>query len=153
MLTFLLLQGLGGGPCGILAGTGGGSIYLWDSLTQLEPLQLGRPLDDPPYYDRAVTTKEVSNLIFNVPVTCLAATDEVVVNGFCSGAMRVMRLHGPLASECILPASLPPRLDVAPQNVQQFMGGDDLQSSFLDPLSSSPVVYIPDLIGGSREMS
>ncbi len=92
-----------------MAGTGDGSIYLWESLTQLEPLQLGRPLDDPPYFDRVIASKVVTDLVFDTPVSCLAATDEIVVNGFDSGALRIVRFNGNGESACVFPPPGSPR--------------------------------------------
>jgi hypothetical protein len=73
---------------------------VWEGLTQLEPLKLGRALDDPPYFDRVVANKVVTDLVFGTWVTCLAATDEIVVNGFNSGAIRILRVNNELGSGC-----------------------------------------------------
>jgi hypothetical protein len=76
------VQGWGEGPAGVLGGTADGRICLVGRADK--GLPVGWALADPPpqYHDR--------------PVTCLAATDQVVVNGFTNGTLRVMRLDTPL---------------------------------------------------------
>jgi hypothetical protein len=74
------VQGLGNGPAGVLAGTWEGPICLLERLNKPRPL--GTSLEEQP--------------LKYVPITCLAATDEVVVNGFYNGALRVIRMNTPL---------------------------------------------------------
>jgi hypothetical protein len=67
---------------------------MWDCLTNLEadPAPPGQPQLGPAHV-APPDDWDLLRLAANKPVTCLAATDEVVVNGFNgSGSLRFMRM-------------------------------------------------------------
>lgn len=76
-----LVQGLGEGPDRILVGTESGSICMWECREDAEEVPICWLLGD--------------HACPGVEVTCLAATDQVVINGFADGAMRIMRVDSP----------------------------------------------------------
>jgi hypothetical protein len=77
------MQGLGDGPAGVLVGTGDGRICLVGRHNKCLPL--GWALGGSP------------SRYHQLGVTCLAATDQVVVNGFLNGTLRITKLD---ASSC-----------------------------------------------------
>lgn len=72
------VQGVGEGPERILAGTTAGSICMWDCGDDPQQLPICWSLGD--------------HACPFAAVSCLAATDQLVVNGFKDGALRIMRV-------------------------------------------------------------
>jgi hypothetical protein len=76
-----MAQGLGEGPAKVLAGTEDGRICLVESEDQPHRVHWtlgGRQYDDT-----------------RIRITCMAATDQVVVAGYGNGDMRVSRMGTP----------------------------------------------------------
>ncbi len=81
----VLMQGLGERPAGVLAGASDGSICLLENMAKAGAARL---LDT--YIERRGLRPWTG-----VPVSCLAATDEIVVNGFDDGGIQVIRMANP----------------------------------------------------------
>lgn len=111
------MQGIGEGPAGILAGTPDGSLGMWKSLNNPEQaqqhydylrshvVQPPAPIVQPPPPAPVLAPVQAAHLQgpfmwpldqlpfdLNHQVTCLAATDEVVVNGFTNTKIRIARM-------------------------------------------------------------
>jgi hypothetical protein len=84
-----LMQGLGEGPARLLAGASDGSICLLEDVTEAEAACLL-----PEYVERRGLRP-----CANVKLSCMAATDEVVVNGFDDGGIQVVRMANPLHTQ------------------------------------------------------
>lgn len=73
-----LVQGVGEGPDRILAGTKHGTICMWEWAGDPQQLPICWSLSD--------------HLCYGLKLSCLAATDQVVVSGFQKGALQIMRI-------------------------------------------------------------
>jgi hypothetical protein len=84
------VQGVGEGPSRLLAGTADGSLCLFECGNDPErfanapqPPSVGQSVVQPFTWPLPALTRPA------VQVTCLAASDQVVVNGFIDGGVRI----------------------------------------------------------------